>query len=133
MYLPIRSASDATMTLPADGAEAHARFYGTFPRRIRRCAMERGITTVEDAVRSMTSLPALILGLRDRGRVQEGCRADIVVFDPAKFRDKASFAEPHQPAEGIDFVLVNGIFVMEEGRPTGARPGTVIRRGGPLP
>ena len=125
------TASDAPITLPSDGPGAHARFYGTFPRRIRRYALERNVTTVEDAVRSMTSLPAQILGLRDRGRLQEGYRADIVVFDPRKIGDKASFAEPHQHSEGIEFVLVNGAFVVEEGRLTGARPGILIRKGGP--
>jgi N-acyl-D-amino-acid deacylase len=123
------TASDASITLPADGPGAHARFYGTFPRRIRRYAMERSVTTVENAVRSMTSLPALICGLRDRGLIREGFQADLVVFDPEKIRDVATFADPHRPAEGIEYVLVNGVFVIENGRMTGARPGAVIRKG----
>jgi N-acyl-D-aspartate/D-glutamate deacylase len=76
----------------------------------------------------MTSLPAVICGLRDRGMVREGFRADLVVFDPRTIRDRATFFEPHQPAEGIDFVLVNGTFVVEGGTLTGKRPGLVLTK-----
>jgi N-acyl-D-amino-acid deacylase len=119
--------SDGSIALPSDGP-VHARFYGTFPRKIRHYAMERGVQTVEDAVRSMTSLPAQICGLRDRGQVREGFRADLVVFDPAVIRDRATFFEPHQHAAGVEHVLVNGAFVIEGGKPTGARPGVIIRK-----
>jgi len=127
------TASDAVVALPSDGPGSHARFYGTFPRRIRRYAMERNVSTVEDAVRSMTSLPALILGLDDRGQIKEGFRADLVVFDQAKIRDAATFAEPYRPSEGIEFVVVNGTFVLEKGRLTGARPGVLLRKGVRIP
>ncbi len=107
----------------------HARFYGTFPRKIRHYALERGVLSVEDAVRSMTTLPAQILGLPDRGMVREGMAADLVVLDLARVRDRATFFAPHQYPEGVEHVLVNGVFVVEAGRPTGALPGRVIAPG----
>ena len=88
--------------------------------------MERKVLTVENAVRSSTSLPAQIIGLRDRGLLQEGHHADIVIFDPLSIRDRATFFEPHQYAEGIVFVLVNGVFVVEKGELTWEKPGVVI-------
>jgi N-acyl-D-aspartate/D-glutamate deacylase len=124
----VATSSDGSIALPADGP-VHARFYGTFPRKIRHYAMERGVLSVENAVRSMTSLPALICGLRDRGQVREGLRADLVVFDPETIADTATFFEPHRYAAGIDYVLVNGKFTVEAGKMTGARPGVVIKKG----
>ncbi len=119
------TASDAGIALPEDGF-VHARFYGTFPRKLRRYALELGVVTLEDAVRSMTSLPAQILGLKDRGQVREGFQADLVVLDPETVRDRATFFEPHQFPEGIEQVLVNGRFVVRDGKPTGALPGRVL-------
>ncbi|MBM3294420.1 MAG: amidohydrolase family protein [Candidatus Aminicenantes bacterium] len=123
----VATSSDGSIALPGDGP-VHARFYGTFPRKIHRYAMERSVLSVENAVRSMTSLPAAICGLRDRGMVREGLRADLVVFDPSTIGDTATFFEPHQYAAGIEFVLVSGTFVVEAGRLTGKRPGTVLTR-----
>jgi N-acyl-D-amino-acid deacylase len=120
------TASDAGVSLPEDGPDVHPRYYGTFPRKIRRYALERGVLSVEDAVRSMTSLPAQVLGLRDRGQLREGFVADVVVLDLEKVRDRATFFEPHQYPEGIEHVLVKGEFVVESGRLTGALPGEVI-------
>ncbi len=121
------TSSDANIALPEDGP-VHARFYGTFPRKIRRYALERKVISLEHAVRSSTSLPALILGLRDRGQIREGLVADIVVFDLETIRDKATYFEPHQYAAGISHVMVNGTFVVAEGEPTWKRPGRVITR-----
>lgn len=121
------TSTDGRIALPTDGP-VHARYYGTFPRKIRHYAMERQVISVENAVRSSTSLPAQILGLRDRGLIQEGHFADIVVFDPVNIRDTATFFEPHQYAEGIDFVLVNGVFVVENGELTWRNPGVVITK-----
>jgi N-acyl-D-amino-acid deacylase len=123
----VATSSDGSIALPADGP-VHARFYGTFPRKIRRYALERGVISLESAVRSMTSLPALICGLRDRGLVRENLRADLVVFDPGTIADTATFFEPHRYAAGIDYVLVNGRFTVEAGKTTGARPGVLIKR-----
>jgi N-acyl-D-aspartate/D-glutamate deacylase len=111
----------------------HPRFYGTFPRKIRHYAMTAGALSVEAAIRSQTSLPARIMGLRDRGEIREGYFADLVVFDLETIADKATFFEPHQHAEGIDHVIVNGEFVVEDGEILYTLPGKVItsRKGGP--
>jgi N-acyl-D-amino-acid deacylase len=119
------TSSDASIALPGDGP-VHARFYGTFPRKIRHYALERKAMTLEDAVRASTSLPAQILGLLDRGMIREGFHADIVVFDPETIKDKATFFEPHQYAEGISYVLVNGAFVVDDGELTWERPGVAL-------
>jgi N-acyl-D-amino-acid deacylase len=124
----VATASDAGIALPQDGPAVHARFYGTFPRKIRRYAMEHGALSIESAIRSMTSLPAQIIGLKDRGQLREGMVADVVVLDLTTIRDKATFFEPHQFAEGIDLVLVNGVPVAERGVPTGRLPGRVLTR-----
>jgi N-acyl-D-amino-acid deacylase len=121
------TSSDASIALLDDGP-VHARFYGTFPRKIRHYALERKVITLEDAVRASTSLPAQILGLRDRGMILKGFHADIVVFDPETIKDEATFFEPHQYAAGISHVLVNGTFVVEKGDLTWKRPGIVITK-----
>jgi N-acyl-D-amino-acid deacylase len=121
----VATASDGGIALPEDGS-VHARFYGTFPRKIRYFALDRDIISVEHAVRSMTSLPARIMGLRDRGMVMEGFAADLVVFDLDEIRDESTFFDPHQHASGIDFVLVNGEFVVDGGELTYGLPGQVI-------
>ena len=105
----------------------HPRSYGTNARVLGEYVRERGVLTLEDAVRRMTSLPARTFGLRDRGLLREGYWADLVLFDPARVRDKATYAQPHQYSEGFDIVLVNGTVVVEDGKVTGARPGKVIR------
>lgn len=121
------TSSDASIALPGDGP-VHARYYGTFPRKIRYYALERKAISLENAVRASTSLPAQIFGLRDRGMIREGFRADIVVFDPNTIKDTATFFEPHQYAKGIEFVMVNGTFVVDKGELTWKRPGLVITR-----
>ena len=119
------TASDAGIALPSDRF-AHPRFYGTFPRKIRRYAFERGVLSLEDAVRSATTLPAQILGLTDRGAIRPGMIADIVVFDPATIRDKSEAQNVHQFSEGVEWVLVNGKEVVAAGKLTGALPGRVV-------
>jgi N-acyl-D-amino-acid deacylase len=119
------TASDAGIALPGDGF-VHARYYGTFPRKIRRYAIERERLSVESAIRSATSLPAQILGFRSRGLVREGFHADLVVLDVERVRDAATFFEPHRYAEGIVHVLVGGEFLVENGSPTWKLPGVVI-------
>jgi N-acyl-D-amino-acid deacylase len=120
------TSTDAGVALPEDGPDTHARFYGSYPRKLRRYALDRGVISIENAVRSSTSLPAQILGIHDRGLLREGLAADVVIFDPSTVRDKATFSEPHQYAEGIDFVLVNGKLVVDGGKLTGALPGHVL-------
>ena len=88
---------------------------------------EQGVLTMEDAVRKMSGLPAQILGLRDRGLLREGYAADIAVFDPATVGETNSFEKTKSYAKGVQYVLVNGILVIDRGEHTGAKPGTVIR------
>ncbi len=104
----------------------HPREYGTFARVLGRYVRERGVLTLEEAVRKMSGATAQRLGLQNRGVLREGLFADIAVFDPATIQDRATFAEPHQYAEGIAYVLVNGTLVVDDGRHTGARPGRVL-------
>ena len=121
------TSSDASISLPGDGP-VHARFYGTFPRKIRRYALERKAISLENAVRASTSLPAQIMGLRDRGMIREGLCADLVVFDLNTIKDTATFFEPHQYAKGIEFVMVNGTFVVDKGELTWKKSGQVLTR-----
>jgi len=122
----VATASDAGIAMPGDGPSTHARFYGTFPRKIAHYAINRAVLSVEDAIRSMTSLPAQILGFRNRGLLREGYVADIAVLDLNSYRDKATFFEPHQYPDGVAFVIVNGQFVVDNGELTWKLPGKVI-------
>lgn len=115
----------------ADGPSArepvHPRFYGTFPRVLAHYVRERNLMPLEEAIRKMTSLPADRLGLSDRGRLAQGCAADLIVFDPASVQDRATFESPHRYPAGISHVMVNGQWVVENGEQTGARPGQILR------
>jgi N-acyl-D-amino-acid deacylase len=126
----VATASDAGIALPEDGPATHARYYGTFPRKLRRYALDGGVISVESAIRSMTSLPAQVLGLRDRGMIREGMVADIALIDLNTIRDKATFFEPHQYAEGVEGVWVNGVEVVAGGKPTWSLPGRVLTKAG---
>ena len=127
----VATASDGGIGWPGDGP-VHPRFYGTFPRKIRHYALTVGALSLESAIRAQTSLPALIMGLADRGEIREGNWADLVVFDLETIADRATFVDPHQHATGIDHVLVNGEFVVEDGEILLTLPGRVLasRRGG---
>jgi len=106
---------------------SHPRAYGTFPRVLRNYALDRGLLSLEDAVRKMTSLPAERIGLRDRGVLVRGMNADIVVFDPKRVCDKATYENSHAYPEGIVHVLVNGAVTIESGEHTKERAGLVLR------
>jgi N-acyl-D-aspartate/D-glutamate deacylase len=106
----------------------HPRSYGTFPRKIRRYVLDEPVVDLGAAIRSMTSLPATVFHLTNRGQIREGATADLVVFDLQRVRDRAEYARPHQLSEGMVHVLVNGRFVIENGAFTGARPGEVLSR-----
>jgi len=107
----------------------HPRFYGTFPRIISRYVGEERLLPLELAVHKMTGATARALKLRDRGLLREGYRADVVIFDPSDFRDRATYAEPHQyPTGDRTTVIVNGTIVVENAAHTGALPGKVLRR-----
>ncbi len=125
----VATSTDAGISLLDGPLSTHARFYGSFPRKIRHYAIERGAITLESAIRSSTSLPATIMGLKDRGMIREGMAADLVIFDLATIRDKATFFEPHQYSEGVEYVFVNGVAVVDQSKPTWALPGKVITRG----
>jgi N-acyl-D-amino-acid deacylase len=120
------TSTDAGIALPEDGPDTHARFYGSYPRKLRRYSLDKPVISLENSIRSSTSLPAQILGLRDRGLLREGLAADVVVFDPGSVRDKATFFEPHQHSEGIDYVLINGRFAVDAGKLTGVLAGQVL-------
>jgi N-acyl-D-amino-acid deacylase len=108
----------------------HPRFYGTFPRIVSRYVREMGALPLELAVHKMTGATARALKLRDRGLLREGYRADIALFDPADFRDRATYADPHQyPSGRRTTVIVNGTIVVEDATHTGELPGKVLRRG----
>lgn len=113
---------------PLRAGVPHPRNFGTFPRVLGRYVREMKVISIEEAIRKMTSLPASILGLADRGAIKEGMWADLVIFDPATVADKATFEDPFQYPVGIDTVLVNGTVVLDEGKHTNARPGKVLRR-----
>ena len=106
----------------------HPRSYGTFPRKIRVYVLERGVIDLATAVRSMTGLSATVFRLHDRGYLRPGAAADIVVFDLDRLRDTATYDDPHQLAEGMVHVLVNGEFAIESGQLTGELNGRVLSR-----
>jgi N-acyl-D-aspartate/D-glutamate deacylase len=118
-------ASDGDVIVFGSGAP-HPRSYGTFARVLGRYVRERGVLTLEDAVRRMTSFPAARLGLKDRGLLRIGMKADLAIFDPERIGDRATFDKPHQYAVGVLDVLVNGKPVLRDGRVTAERPGRVL-------
>ena len=121
------TASDGGLVEMGSGVP-HPRAYGTFPRKLRTYALERNVVGLEQAVRSMTSLPATVMNVRDRGVLREGAYADIVVFDLARVRDLATYQDPHQLAEGMVHVLVNGHLAIDDGAFSDTLYGRVLSR-----
>jgi dihydroorotase/N-acyl-D-amino-acid deacylase len=122
--------NDSSGTSPEgllDAEHPHPRAYGTFPRILRKYVREENELTLPDAIRKFSALPAQRMRLTDRGVLKQGMAADVVVFDPAKITDKATFENPNQFSEGMEYVLVNGVPVIESGKMTGALPGKVLR------
>jgi dihydroorotase/N-acyl-D-amino-acid deacylase len=111
----------------------HPRAYGTFPRILSKYVRDEKDLTLEDAIRKFSALPAQRMRLADHGVLKAGMWADVVVFDPATIHDRATFDNPNQLSEGMDYVLVNGVPVIEEGKMTGALPGKVLRGQGYAP
>jgi N-acyl-D-amino-acid deacylase len=105
----------------------HPRAYGNFARLLGKYVREEKVIPLSEAVRRLTSLPAENLGIRDRGAIRPGAFADLVVFDPRKIGDRATYEDPHRLAEGVAHVFVNGVQVLKDGQHTGARPGRVVR------
>ena len=118
--------------MPSDTAP-HPRSYGTFPRKIGRYALDDKIVSTEQALRSATGLPADILGLTDRGYLRPGTFADVVVFDPATYRDAATFEKPHQYSAGVRHLFVNGEPAISDGKPTTTIAGKALRHPGKNP
>jgi N-acyl-D-amino-acid deacylase len=108
----------------------HPRAYGTFPRILRKYVREEKRLTLEDAIRKFSALPAQRMRLTDRGVLKAGMWADVVVFDPSTVRDLATFENPNQLSQGMEYVLVNGVAVIDQGKQTGALPGKVLRGAG---
>lgn len=107
----------------------HPRAYGTFPRVIAEYVKKRGVLSLEQAIRKLTSWPAARMGLYDRGVIREGMRADLTVFDYDRLQDKATWKEPTAAPEGIEYVIVNGAVTLDRGRYSGAKAGRVLRGG----
>jgi N-acyl-D-amino-acid deacylase len=110
----------------------HPRSYGTFPRVIRIYARNEKIISIEDAIRKMSSLPAQKLGIKDRGLLREGFWADIVIFDPNKIIDRATYQEPRNSPEGIEYVIVNGTISIRNGKLTKEKGGRILRKNFPI-
>ncbi|WP_431469693.1 N-acyl-D-amino-acid deacylase family protein [Sphingosinithalassobacter sp. LHW66-3] len=123
--------TDAAASVPAMESDpvglTHPRSYGTFPRILGDYVRERGVLTLAEAVRKMTSLPAMRMGLSDRGVLRAGLRADVVIFDADRVIDHATYADPTASPEGIEAVIVNGVLALRDGEPTGTRSGIVLR------
>ncbi len=111
----------------------HPRAYGTFPRILSKYVREDHALSLEDAIRKFTALPAQRMRFTDRGVLKQGMAADVVIFDPATIKDVATFEEPNQLSQGMEYVLVNGVPVIQKGKMTGALPGKVLRGPGYQP
>jgi N-acyl-D-amino-acid deacylase len=127
-WTSVNNDSSGTATEGVLGAQhPHPRAYGTFPRILRKYVREEHKLTLEDAIRKFSALPAGRLRLADRGLIKLGMWADVVVFDPETITDRATFSDPNQLSSGMQWVLVNGLPVIDGGQATGARPGKVLR------
>ena len=123
--------TDASPVNPETADSSHPRAFGAFPRVIAKYVREDSVLSLEDAIRRMSSMAAQRLGLHDRGFVSPGMAADLVVFDPEQIRDMAEFgANAMRYAEGVDYLLVNGTVVIDDGALLDVMPGRVLRRGG---
>lgn len=127
---PFVSIGSDGAALKAEGPLArghpHPRYYGTFPRVLGRYVRQEKLLTLEEAIRKMTSANAAKVGIQDRGLIRPGLWADLTIFDPERIIDHATFEKPHQYSTGVEYVLVNGEFVVDRGRHTGARPGRIL-------
>jgi N-acyl-D-aspartate/D-glutamate deacylase len=126
LWLGVGSDGSAVSPAMTFMGKPHPRFYGTFPRVLRVYVREKSVLTLSDAIRKMTSFPAQITGLADRGLLRPGMAADIVIFDPNTVSDKATFQNPLVYPIGIPYVVVNGVVVISQGQHTGEKPGRVL-------
>ena len=121
------TASDGGLVAMGQGVP-HPRNYGSFPRKIKYYAVEQGVVDLAFAIRSMTHMPALVYGVHDRGMIREGAFADLAIFDLGQLEAPADFQDPHQLAEGMVYVFVNGEAAVEDGELTGSRSGRLLVR-----
>jgi N-acyl-D-aspartate/D-glutamate deacylase len=128
MREPYTMASSDGGLVPQGAGHPHPRDYGAFARRLAVYVRERKVVGLEFAVRSMTSLPAAVFGIRDRGVLRPGAFADITIFDAATITDTATYADPQRLATGVQTVIVNGIVIRDGGVFTDALPGRVLKR-----
>jgi N-acyl-D-amino-acid deacylase len=122
----VMTSSDGHIEVPGESM-THPRSYGSFPRKLRKYAIDDKIITVQQFVRSATTLPAEMFGLHKRGKLEPGYIADIAIIDPEKISDKATFTEPHQYSEGVEFLFINGQLVIEDGKYNNKLAGKTIR------
>ncbi|HET6722119.1 MAG TPA: amidohydrolase family protein, partial [Chitinophagaceae bacterium] len=108
-------------------SNAHPRAYGTFARVLGKYSRDEKLITLQEAIRKLSKLPATNLKIKNRGELKVGNYADIVIFDPAKVKDNATFDKPHQYAEGVMHVFVNGVLVLKDGEHTGAKSGRFVK------
>ena len=104
----------------------HPRWYGTFPRILGRYVREQNVLTLEQAINKMTLLNAEKLGISDRGQIAVGQKADVTIFDARRVIDRATFENPHQYPEGIEYVIVNGMVVIDRGQHLNVKPGRIL-------
>jgi N-acyl-D-aspartate/D-glutamate deacylase len=116
---------------PLGSGKPHPRWYGTFPRVLGKYVREEHVLTLPEAIRKMTSLNAEKLGIEDRGLLRAGKKADITIFDSERVTDRATFENPHQYPVGIEYVIVNGVPVLEKEQHLGTKPGRVLRKNAP--
>lgn len=119
---------DPYVMTSSDGSGGHPRLFGTYPRKIRRYVLERGVLTMERMVQSASGQVAEVYGIPERGFLREGSFADVTVFDPRTIREEATYTEPERLSTGVRWVLVNGQFAVDDGRPTGALAGRALRK-----
>ena len=121
---------DPRVMVSSDGAidGGHPRGAGTYPRFLGRYVREYKVVSLEEGVRKMTSLPASVLGLKDRGHIAEGMKADLVLFNPDTVIDRSTIKDPTAAPEGIPYVIVNGQVAVDKGVATAARAGQVLRK-----
>jgi dihydroorotase/N-acyl-D-amino-acid deacylase len=122
----VMHASDGS-TIQLNHAQPHPRNYGTFPRVLGLYVRKHNVISLVEAIRKMTSLPASILGLSNRGKIKKEYVADLVIFNPETIMDKATWDKPHQYPSGISWVLVNGKIAINNGKYTDSLPGKILK------
>ena len=128
MTLPwVATASDGSSKID-DGTRPHPRSFGTFSRKIGRYSIQDKVVPLPAAIRSATGLPADILGMNDRGYLRKDLIADIVVFDPKQFEDRATYEKPFEPSTGVRWLLVNGKVAIADGKPQDILAGKPLRK-----